>query len=201
MSSRITPSKGKGSRPGPGKDRRAASTEGTPATLRQLKGLLGRPIRLERRDGRLQMVLVERRRAPASIPPPVAELRAELRARWLARNDGGTSHAMEQLAFVHDELGRTGWAGVGELSSDLLSDAREQAQMLAGEKPSPAFVAIVQQLDRLQAKADLREGRQARLAGSGANGDLEVSEATHEEFEEMARSWVGSVPTPADRNS
>ena len=54
-------------------------------SLRKLKGALNRPIGLERRDGKLQVVLTERRKPrPADEAPAIALLCAELSARLLA---------------------------------------------------------------------------------------------------------------------
>jgi hypothetical protein len=40
---------------------------GAPGSVRWLKGLLGRPVALERRGGKLHLTLVERRRPPEVI--------------------------------------------------------------------------------------------------------------------------------------
>ena len=82
----TSPPTRKGPRRVPVKDRRGApGAKGTTGSLRRLKGLLGRPLGLERRGGRLRVVLIDRRRAsPADQPPSLSQLRAELRARLLA---------------------------------------------------------------------------------------------------------------------
>jgi hypothetical protein len=56
-----------------------------------LKGTLGRPIGLERRDGHLSIVLVDRRHAPAQQESPSSsrrELCDDLRARLLSDEVG-----------------------------------------------------------------------------------------------------------------
>lgn len=188
----------KGSRPNvPVKDRRAALvSQGTSGSLRRLKGLMARPMRLERRDGHLQVVLVDRRAAPTADQSLLllSALRTELRSHLLADDSESAVSALSDLFVVYKELGRMGWLGVGALPSELLAKALAQAEMLAGEAASPLLEELVLQLQRLHAAADRREAGDSRLTGSAFGGDLEVSEATHEEFEAMERSWVGSLP-------
>lgn len=182
----------------PVKDRRGAVvSQGTPGSLRRLKGLMGRPMRLERRDGHLHVVLVDRRIALAADQSPLrlAALRTELRSHLLADESDSAVRVLGDLFVVYKELGRTGWLGVGALPSELLARALAQAEMLVGEAASPLLEELVLQLQRLQVAADRREARDARLTDSAFGGDLEVSEATHEEFEAMERSWVGSSPS------
>jgi len=173
------------------------ATEGTPGSLRRLKGLMGRPMRLERRDGHLQVVLVDRRIAPAADQSPmlIAALRTELRSHLLADESDSAVKVLSELFVVYKELGRAGWQGVGALPSELLARALAQAERLVAEAPSPRLEELALQLQRLQVAADRREARDVRLGESAVGADLEVSEATHEEFEAMARSWVGSLPT------
>ena len=98
----------KGSRQMPLKDRRAAPDGKGGGSLRKLKGLLGRPIGLERRDGKLHVVLTERRRQrPADEPPSLSQLCAELSARLLA-HETSEVQTMRHLILVHDALERTG---------------------------------------------------------------------------------------------
>ena len=182
-----------GPRKMPVKDRRAAP--GAKGSLRQLKGLLGRPLGLEWRGGQLHVVLIDRRRAsPADQPPSLSQLRAELRARLLAHEHDHTAQVMRHLVFVHDVLGRKGWPGAGALPGQVLGKALVQAEMLASEEPSPSLAMIVERLRLLQVAANLREERETRPKDFEIGERLEVSESTYEEFQEMERSWVGTLP-------
>jgi hypothetical protein len=181
----------------PAKERRAApGAKGTSDPVRRLKSVLGRPLGLQRRDGQLHVVLVERRNAPQTDrAPSPTQLRDELSACLLAHGPDHAAHAMRHLLLVHDALGRKGWPGVGALPAPVLVDALVQAELLAREESSPAMAAIVEHLRRLKLAADLRDERESRIHDFKVGKNLEVSESTHEAFEQLERSWVGTVPS------
>lgn len=190
-------------RPGklPGKDRRAApGTKPKTGTLRKLKGLLVRPIGLERRDGQLRVVLTERRSpTPVDQPPSLPQLCAELSARLLANEPDHTAKLMRHLVLVHDVLERKGWPGVGTMSGLVLGEALAQATVLASEDASPNLEFIIEQLRTLQAAADQREERDSRLHDFKVGENVEVSESDFAEFEDIERSWGGTVPSKLAR--
>ena len=178
----------------PAKDRRSpGGVNGTADSLRRLKGMLGRPIALERRDGHLSIVLVDRRRARVQQASSSSrrELCHDLRARLLSDGRAETLHVMRHLVFVLDELERGNWRGVKSLQSHVLGKAAEQAQMLLGEAASPLAATFVERLHILKAAAASREERESRRNDAKP---LEVFESTFEEFESMQRSWIGTVP-------
>ncbi len=179
-----------------GKDRRARpGAPSSTSALRRLKSLLVRPIGLQRQGARLKLGFVERRRVDrAPQAPSLADMVDELRARLLSHALDNTALVMRHLAFVHDELGRNGWAAVEGLPVQVLSKAVVQARMLLSEEPSPVLVALVDQLQVLRVAAEVRADRQARLKELAAAGRAEVSESTHEEFVESERTWVATVP-------
>jgi len=179
----------------PAVERRAP--RGKPGSLSWLRGLMGRPLALERRGGRLQMGLVERRRNTDDVESRALDaLRQELQTRLMAHDMTHAARVMRHLAFVHDELGRHGWAGVARLPAQALGKAQVQAEMLHGRQASPLLAELVDRLRLLKAAAEVREEAQAlRATGSLADPlDLEVSETTQEEFEETERSWAGTLP-------
>ena len=184
------------SRRRPVKERRAPP--GPPGSLRWLKGLLGRPVAIERRDGKLHVVLVERRRTHR--PGASLELEPmldELRVRLLADQDGRVATALPAITAVHDALDRNGWAGVGALPARTLRAAIAQAEALARIEPSRPLAAITDRLRTLHVGAELREQRaQAARPAEGADGP-EVSESTIEEFVASERSWVAPSADPA----
>ena len=179
-----------------GKDRRARP--GSPSTtgvLRRLRALLVRPIGLQRQGTRLKLGFIERRRVErATQASSLADMVDELRARLLSHALDNTALVMRHLAFVHDELGRNGWPAVEALPAPVLSKAVVQARMLLSEEPSPVLAALVDQLQVLRVAAEVRADRLARLKELAAEGRLEVSETTHEEFVESERTWVATVP-------
>ncbi len=192
MANRSPPRKGLPSKPI--KDRRAADEARGP--LRRLKGLLVRPLSLERRDGKLQLTLAERRRPkPADEAPTPSQLCAELSARMLAHEVDQTARTMRHLVLVHDVLERKGWAGVAAMSGHVLTEALDQLEMLACEDPSPHLDRLVDGLRPLQEAAELREERDSRLQDFDVGSNLVVSESDFAEFEDVERGWTGTVPS------
>jgi hypothetical protein len=178
----------------PLKDRRAAPDGKGSGSLRKLKGLLGRPIGLERREGKLHVVLTERRRPrPADEPASLSQLCAELSARLLA-HETSEVQTMRHLILVHDALERRGWAAIEGLSSLVLIKAIEQAEVLAAEEPSPHMDMLIEGLRPLHTAADLRDQRETRQQDFRVGDNLEVSESDYAEFEDVESNWTGTVP-------
>jgi hypothetical protein len=190
------------SRNTPLKDRRAAA-DSPAGSLRKLKGMLNRPIAVERRDGKLQVVLTERRRArPANEQASIALLCAELSARLLAHEADEAVQTLRHLILVHDALERKGWPGIEEMSSLVLAKAVEQARLLAREEPSPHMDMLIEGLRPLQVAAGLREQREARVHEMRLGDNVEVSESDYADFEDAEQEWapgtmpLGLVPRP-----
>ena len=178
----------------PLKDRRAAVDGKGGGSLRKLKGLLGRPIGLERREGKLHVVLTERRRQrPADEPASVSQLCAELSARLLA-HESSEVQTMRHLILVHDALDRRGWGAIEGMSALVLAKALEQAEALALEEPSPLMDMLIEGLRPLQTAADLRDQRESRLQDFRVGDNLEVTESDFADFQEVETNWVGTVP-------
>jgi hypothetical protein len=186
----------------PLKERRAP--EGKGGSLRKIRGLLKRPLAIERREGKLQVVLTERRRRrPADEPPSLSQLCAELSARLLA-HEHSEVQTMRHLILVHDALDRRGWAALEGMSSLVLAKAIEQAESLAAEEPSPLMDMLVEGLRPLHTAADLRDQRDSRLQDFRVGDNLEVSESDYADFEDVETNWAGTVPAglvpPRDRD-
>ena len=186
MTRKSSDPKGNGRKPD--RDRRAPRSKA--GSVHWLKGLLGRPLGLERRGGQLHITLVDRRRPPEVVEADaVNRLCAELRARLLAHGNEHAAVVMRHLVAVHDTLSKRGWNGVEALTSTLLGKALDQAQMLATHEPSRGMVDLIERLRVLRTAAEVREERSPRPANGQSAVDLEVSETTHEEFENTERSW------------
>jgi hypothetical protein len=186
-------------------DRRARQATAGDAndSLRKVRGALGRPLAIERRDGQLQIVLVDRRRtAPADQAPLLADIRADLRIRLEDLADTPAARLMRHLGAVSSELERRGWAGVEAMPGSVLGRALVQAEMLASTEASDLLTILIDRLRLLKAAAEVREERQAHSL-TLRDGSLLVSEATHEEFEASQLSWDASqlapFADPADR--
>lgn len=198
----TTASTRKGSRTALDKDRRTdADAKGKSSPLRRLKGVLARPLGLERREGQLHVVLAERRRPrPAGQPPSPAELCNELSARLLAHDAEHLAKAMRQLLLVHEALGSKGWAGVAVLPGAVLAEALVQAEMLVGGESSLPLETFIEGLRPLQGVADLRDERNSRLRDFRIGESVEVSESSFAEFDRLEQSWVGTVPSALARS-
>lgn len=184
----------------PIKDRRApAGAKGAAGFLRRLKGMLARPLRLQRHDGRLRLVLVDRRQArPVDALPSLPDSRDELRALLLLNDNEPAAGVMRHLVLVHDELGRRGWPGVEALPGQVLNMALVQAEMLASDEPTEALTVIIDRLRIAKVAAELREERATRPTPDPVGEPLEVSEVPRDEFDELARDdWVDTSP-PSD---
>jgi hypothetical protein len=62
---------------------------------------------------------------------------------------------------------------------------------------------IIDQLRSLQLEAARRDERDSKLAEFENSTDVEVSAATHDEYDELERSWLGTIPAglrPAQRD-
>ena len=189
--------------PSPPKPRRKTepqerrATRGAPGSLRWLRGLLSRPLVLERRGLQWHVVLAERRQTgSAGRAPTLDEVHEELRSRLMAQDVDHAARVMRHLVFVHDELHRKGWRGVEALPAQVLGKALVQAQMLASDEASPVLAHIAERLHLMHVGAQLREERKAQLLADGP-ARVEVSEATQEEFEETERSWLGTMSPAA----
>ncbi len=184
----------------PIKDRRATSgAKGAAGFLRRLRAVLARPLRLQRQDGRLRLVLVDRRQArPLDGPPSLPVSRDELRALLLVIGDEHTAHVMRHLVRVHDELGRGGWPAVEALPGRVLGLALVQAEMLSSDEPTEALAMIIEHLRLAKVAAELREEHASSPPAGRVGQALEVSEVPRDEFDELAREdWVDTSP-PSD---
>lgn len=186
----------------PSKERRAPRGQGGLLRwVKSLKGLLSRPLALQRRNGRWQLRLVDRRRAAAALTPETHALCDDLRERLLAHPDEVAVHALRHLVRVHDTLTREGWPGVEALPGRTLRKSLAQTQMLLKEHRSEPLLMLQERLRVMQVAADLREERGAKVVTPRPAGpvlapdsEVEVSEVSVEEYDASERSWVGTVP-------
>jgi len=180
---------------------------GRKAAMRWVKTLLGpaaaRPAKLPRRP----TASSERPRAPVqATDPALEELRQELLERIVDHTDERAPHALRHLVLVHDELGRTGWRGVEGFPVRVVAKARVQAEMLSSLEASPAFRAFIERLRLVEVAARLREEEangegppRRELPEEFPDSEVEVSQGSHEEYEILERSWIGTVPAGLDR--
>jgi hypothetical protein len=180
-------------------DRRVpTSARGLAVSLRRLKGMLKRPLRLQRSGLQWHIVLVDRRRNAPHQPPSQAQLLSELSARLLAIDDEHAAAGMRQVVRLHDMLRRKGWSGVEMMSARELGRAVAQCELLASVEASPAMSMLVERLRILKAAAEVREERRAAARLEQLDGQVEVTETGFDAFHDTQRGWVDTVaPEPA----
>lgn len=173
--------------------------------LKQLKGALGRPMKVEWRNGQPHVALVERRRTPL-LDRAQAHLCAELGALLLTQQADETSNLLRPLVMVHDTLQRRGWDGVGALPPHLLAKAARQSTMLANEDPAPVLKELGERLRKLHAVAVARDDANSQTDSDVEEADdadgattvphhVEVSEGSFDDFERLERNWTRTVPS------
>lgn len=192
------PDRPSGSRARAGRPRvERRAPRGRPGSLRWLRALLGRPVALEQRDGRLHVTLVERRRPPEVIAAQErAALCEELRLRLLEHGEHHVA-VLRPLVAVHEALSREGWERVGLLNASLLAKAHVQLLMLIGREPSAALTGMADHLRLLQAAAEAREDRNRRDGVRDDDALVVVEDAEVSEYDELERAWV-VTESPAD---
>lgn len=176
----------------PQQERRAP--RGKPGSVRWMKGILGRPLGMERRDDKLHVTLIERRRSPEQWEAEViGHLCTELSGRLLAHEHAHAAATMRHLVAVHDALLHKGWPAAQALPSAVLAKALLQTQMLTSQEPSSALAYLMDRLRLLQVAAELREERVGVRTAESATSQVEVSEVSQDEFESSQREWTPTV--------
>lgn len=163
---------------------------------RWLRALLRRPVGWVGEPGHRRLGFVERRKRPPDALA-VGLLCTELRQALLSVPAERVDTRLRQLVQVHDELARTGWAGVGALPPAVLRRALSQADELRREAPSAALRQLAERLRGLLAAAPAAPAPAAASVRTANTDSPEVSEASHEDFEASRRSWFDDLPPPA----
>ena len=170
-------------------------------SLRWVRDVLGRSIRLEQRKNQLHVALVDPRQddEPMSL---LMQQRAELGARLLVHDPA--TQIVRNLFIVHDELRANGWTGVESLPLKVTARALTEAEILGVDEPSEVLTTIVEALREIKVAVDARAAQQALEAEWEVPQVPEVSDTNFDEYELMERSWAGTVPAGLDiagRNS
>ena len=170
-------------------------------SLRWVRDVLGRSIRLEQRRNQLHVALIDPRRGSAADQPLtlLTRQRAELGARLLVHDPA--TQPVSNLFTVHDELGSRGWPGIAALPLPVVSRALTEAEILSTDEPSSLLTTIIEGLRELTVAADQRAALRAHEAQErewDSPQAPEVSETNYDEYELMERSWVGTVPAGLD---
>jgi hypothetical protein len=180
-------------RPTPAAAPAAAAKRGS---LRWVRDVLGRSLRLEQRKNQLHVALVDPRAPPEEPMSPLMQQRAELGARLLVHHPA--TQIVRNLFIVHDELRANGWPGVETLPLKVIAGSVGEAEILAVDEPSELWATIVAKLREIKTAADVRAAREALDADWEVPQMPEVSDTNFDEYELMERSWAGTVPAGLD---
>jgi len=165
-------------------------------SLRWVREVLGRSIKLEQRKNQLPVARVDPRGEPEEPMSLLMQQRAELGARLLVHDTA--TQIVRNLFIVHDELRVNGWTGVENLPVKVIASAENEAEILAVDEPSDVLATIVKALRELKVAAEARAARGALEADWDVPQMPEVSDTNFDEYELMERSWAGTVPAGLD---
>ncbi|MDQ6683486.1 MAG: SHOCT domain-containing protein [Pseudomonadota bacterium] len=130
-------------------------------------------------------------------------MRDELRVRLLVHDKAAL--VARNLFIVHKAMGKAGWDSVAELSLAVLAGAVADAEGLQRQEPTPLMEMFLDRLGELRATVEQATAQHEAEAEAEAEAQdwaltdfsnaPEVSEASHEDYELMERSWIGTVPS------
>jgi hypothetical protein len=178
--------------------------------MRWVQDLFNRKLRVERRGAQLHVLLDPTPpAAPGKESPDVASARraetlrlAQADLRDLLDRHADTRHVVPQLSYVEQVLGRSGLRGIGRLPLPVLHKALTQLESLVHDEPAAGLAELRRRLAGVIAVR--LGGTPAAQAPAPTNvmsdfhteDRLEVSEASHSQFDELERSWSGTLPEP-----
>jgi len=140
--------------------------------------------------------------------PPIVESRGQaLRAahrslHTLMKERPALRRLMPHLAHIERSLRKHGSRALLRLSANVLQRGLEQLETLQADEPRDALRALRTRLVEAIALRNVAKSVTAPVALHGAAEDaaaVEVMEASHSEFDEVERSWTGSMPLQAPR--
>lgn len=163
-----------------------------------VRDLLHRPLKLERRDGQIHVVLGEKPPGPPPAPSSGEALRqGHAQLRDLLRRHPEARHLMRHLGYVEQMIGRFGSRALKrEIPVPVLTKALQQLDLLARDEPSEPIAEL---RARIAAAIAARPVEVQDRETETRPGSLEVTEASHSLFDEMERSWTGHVPLEGDK--
>lgn len=155
--------------------------------------LLKRPLKLKRIGNQLHVVL----ESTLSIQPSsksggrgeALRLAHLVLQQRLAQQDDARN-LFPHLTHVEQALSRTGSRALITTPIRVLQRAMDQLDNLEGASRSPELLAM-----RLRVEEAIKQRTPLKLRDDISN--LEVSDASHSQFEEVDRHWTGSMPLDA----
>ena len=177
-------------------DRRLPARE-VAGPLGWVQNLFRSRLRLERRGVQIHLVLDPP--PPAAKPEPegptvrrsetLRKSQAELRT--LLDRHADTRHVVPHLSFVEQLLDTGGMRALGRLPLPVLHKALTQLESLIHDEPGAGLAELRR---RLAAVIAVRLGGTPGAVAPSDDHHLEVSEASQSQFDELERSWTGTMP-------
>lgn len=154
---------------------------------------------------------------PASTsPPPVVESRgqalreAHRSLRALIKQYPGLRQAMPHLAHIERALRRQGSRALMRVPVSVLQRGLEQLDRLQAQQPRDALRTLryrlveaitMRQAERTDGRGDsgldsVGNGASSSRAARRVPGGVEIMEVPQSEFDEVERSWTGTMPAP-----
>jgi len=165
-------------------------------SLRWVRDVLGRSLRLEQRKNQLHVALVDPNAEADEPMSLLIQQRAELGARLLVHDPA--TQIVRNLFIIHDELRANAWPGVETLPIKVISRGLSEAEILAVDEPSEMLATIIATLREIKVAAEARAAQEALEAEWEVPKVPEVSDTNFDEYELMERSWAGTVPAGLD---
>lgn len=183
--------------------RAKATVEGGPSLrnpLQWMKGLLSQRLRLERRGVQVHVMLDPAK--PLAGPSVFADSQsgealrlAHTELRELLGRHAGTRKVMPHLSHLEQALAKSGSRAIGKLPLPVLHRALTQLENLTQGQASEGLAALrLRMVAAIEKRLEKPAHRPAADSDFRAEHKLEVSEASHSLFDEMERSWAGTVP-------
>ena len=166
-------------------------------SLRWVRDVLGRSIRLEQRKNQLHVALVDPRGEAEEPMSLLMQQRAELGARLLVHDPA--TQIVRNLFIVHDELRANGWPGV-ETPAAQGGLARPERGRDPGRRRAvgACWRRSSRRCASIKAAAEARAAREALEAEWEVPQMPEVSDTNFDDYELTERSWAGTVPAGLD---
>jgi hypothetical protein len=175
--------------------------------MRWVQDLFNRKLRVERRGAQLHVSLDPTPpAAPGKESADGANARraetlrlAQADLRDLLDRHADTRHVVPHLSYVEQMLARAGLRGIGRLPLPVLHKALTQLESLIHDEPAAGLAELRRRMAgviavRLGATPGVQAAPAHVMSDFHSQDRLEVSEGSHSQFDELERSWTGTLP-------
>jgi len=173
-----------------------------PKPLRWVQDLFRSKLRVERRGAQIHLLLDRPPPVPAALPPDdpaqrrsetLRKSQAELRSLLDLHAD--TRHVVPHLSFVEQLLETGGMRALGRLPLPVLHKSLTQLESLMHDMPGAGLAELRRRLAAVIAlRLGATPGQPVVPFDRQDFSPLEVSEASHSQFDALERSWTGTMP-------